>query len=345
MRFIGCKKLLLENIEKVIDENIDKAESFCDIFSGTTTVAKFFKPRFKIISNDLLSFSYYIQKGTLENSKVPTFNNLKKNTKISNPIDFFNNVQPSELETLDQAKRFFQNNYSPKAKRMYITDSNALRIDYIRNKINEWLQKSYINDSEYYYLVSALIEAVPYISNISGTYGAYNKWWDKRALKKLELKDLEITDNKKNNIAYNEDGNNLIKKINGDILYIDPPYNSRQYLPNYHILETIALYDSPKIKGVTGLREYSDKKSLYCNKANVKKAFEDLIKNASFSHIILSYSNEGLMSVEDIETILKKYGIADSYKMYEIPYRRFKSRKTSSKIELKELIFYIRKNK
>ena len=343
MRYIGCKKLLLKDIEKVIEDNIESAESFCDIFSGTVTVANYFKPKYKIISNDLLGFSYYIQKGIIENSNIPSFKLLKTNTGIDNPIKYFNNLDNKKCEQLSKEKRFCQNNYSPKGNRMYMTDSNALKIDFIRNKINDWHEKKFISNYEYYYLVSVLVEAVPFISNIAGTYGAYHKWWDKRALNNIELKDIEIFNNHKDNIAYNEDGNNLINHISGDILYIDPPYNNRQYSPNYHVLETIALYDNPHLKGITGQRDYYKKKSLYCSKATVAKAFEGLVSNANFKHIILSYSNEGLMAISDIERILKQHGIPETYKMYEIPYRRFKSRKTKFSNQLKELLFYIRK--
>jgi len=344
VRYIGCKKLLLKDIEKVIEDNIESAESFCDIFSGTVSVANYFKPKYKIISNDMLNFSYCIQKGTIENSEIPTFKILNKNTGIKNPIEYFNSVDNKECEKLSKEKRFCQNNYSPKGNRMYMTDTNALKIDFVRNKINDWYQKRFISTNEYYYLVAVLVEAVPFVSNIAGTYGAYNKWWDKRALNEIEFKNIEIINNHKNNIAYNQDGNDLITSISGDILYIDPPYNSRQYSPNYHVLETIALYDNPKLKGVTGQRDYNHKKSLYCSKSTVTKTFEELIHNAKFKHIILSYSNEGLMNLSDIENILKKYGIPETFKMYEIPYRRFKSRKTNSTKQLKELLFYVRKN-
>ena len=344
MRYIGCKKLLLKDIEKVIEDNIESAESFCDIFSGTVSVANYFKPKYKIISNDMLYFSYCIQKGIIENSKVPSFKILNKNTGIKNPIEYFNSVDNRECEKLSKEKRFCQNNYSPIGNRMYMTETNALKIDFVRNKINDWYKQNFISANEYYYLLAILVEAVPFISNIAGTYGAYNKWWDKRALNDIEFKNIEIINNHKNNIAYNQDGNDLITSISGDILYIDPPYNSRQYSPNYHVLETIALYDNPKLKGITGQREYNQKKSLYCSKSTVTKAFEDLIRNAKFKHIILSYSNEGLMDLSDIEKILKKYGVPETFKMYEIPYRRFKSRKTNAIKQLKELLFYIRKN-
>lgn len=126
------------------------------------------------------------------------------------------------------------------------------------------------------------------------------KSWDKRAFKRFELIKLSVIDNNRRNICYNEDANELIKKISGDILYIDPPYNERQYLSNYHLLETIAKYDFPKLKGVTGVRPYNNEKSDYCIKRSVKAAFEALITDADFKHIVVSYSDDGLLTKEEI---------------------------------------------
>lgn len=339
MRYIGCKTLLLNNIKKVIDDNIKRASIFCDIFSGTSTVARYFKNYYEILSNDNLYFSYVLQKATIENNKIPKFNKLN-----FNPIEYLNNLNDSSLEKLPKKKRFFQNNYSPVGNRMYITSDNALKIDFARNKIEEWKSNGLITKPEYYYLVASVIEGIPYVSNISGTYGAYHKEWDKRALKKFELKNLLIYDNEKKNKCFNEDGVKLLKKIKGDILYIDPPYNERQYLPNYHLLETAAKYDNPTLKGITGQRDYDNNKSDFCIKSKVKKAFEELIKNANFKHIILSYNTDGIMKIDEIEGILKKYSISKTYKLYKIPYRRYKSNTQKEKKELKELMFYIRKN-
>ena len=337
MRYIGSKKLLLGDIERVIDENVKSAQTFCDIFSGTVCVGNYFKKKYKIISNDLLYFSYCIQKALIENNSIPKFEKLG-----FNPIEYFNNLSEKEINDLPREKMFCLNNFSPVGKRMYLSEKNALKIDFIRGKIKEWKDKSLICDSEYFYLIVVLIEAIPFVSNISGTYGAYNKFWDKRSLNELVLKDIDVFDNQQTNKAFNKDGNELIKEISGDILYIDPPYNKRQYSSNYHLLETVAKYDFPSLKGVTGLRE-NETKSDYCSKKVVLKSFEDLIKNAKFEHIIMSYNTEGLMGINDIETVLNKYGTG--YKLYEIDYRRFKSRgKCKQEGNLKELIFYIRKD-
>jgi adenine-specific DNA-methyltransferase len=343
MRFIGSKALLLQNIENVIKENINSADSFCDIFSGTSIVGRYFKKYFQIFSNDLIYFSYVLQKATIENNNIPDFKKIKETLNILDPLDYLENIN-FDL-TFFKNLPFIYENYSPnvKSERKYFTNENALRIDFIRQTIEEWKINNLINENEYFYLLAALIEGITYVSNIAGTYGAFLKHWDKRAFKQFKLIRLEVNNNNRNNKCFNKDSNILIKEISGDILYIDPPYNQRQYAPNYHILETIARYDYPKIKGKTGLRPYEDIKSQYCIKNKVLDSFEDLIKNANFKHIIVSYSTEGIMSINEIENILKKYGNKNTFKLYKIPYRRYKHRPGNVKHNLHELIFYIKR--
>ena len=87
MRYIGDKSQLLKNIEFVIDENTDNCHIFCDIFFGTGVVAKHFKPRYEVYSNDILHFSYVLLKATIESNKIPTFSKLQ-NLGIYRPIDY-----------------------------------------------------------------------------------------------------------------------------------------------------------------------------------------------------------------------------------------------------------------
>lgn len=168
MRFIGCKTLLLDNIKQVIDENAPEAKSLCDIFSGTATVARFFKQWYEVYSNDLLYFSYVLQKGTIENDSVPIFDTLKIKCGIDDPIDYFNSMEESDMTSLPQERRFFQNTYAPTGGRMYMTDENALRIDFARNKVEEWKEKGLLSDNEYFYLVACIVEGIPFVSLTSG---------------------------------------------------------------------------------------------------------------------------------------------------------------------------------
>lgn len=338
MRYIGSKANLLKNIEMFIAENIHtKQEVFCDIFSGTAVVARHFKSQYQIISNDSLYFSYVIQKAYVENNSNLKFSKLKN--CVNNPFLFLENENYGNFEN-----DFVTQNYSPAGKdgRMYFTEENARRIDFIRATVEKWRNEHRLTENEYLYLLASLIEAVPSVSNITGTYGAYLKKWDKRAFKKLKLYQDEVFSNGMKNKSYNEDSLKLIKRISGDILYIDPPYNSRQYAPNYHVLETIARYDNPELSGITGMRSYDEQKSAFCSKSEVNEAFHQLIASADFSHIIMSYNSSGLMKENFIEKVLKDNGIASTYALQKIPYRKYKS-KIYDESGVCEYLFYIQK--
>lgn len=340
MRYIGCKNKLLDNIEEVINANCKDCKIFCDIFSGTGTVAEHFKTKFSVISNDYLYFSYVIQCAKLLNNQKPVFTNLKKIIN-ENPFDYLDNIDSKDVD-FDESLFFIKNNYSDYGNRPYLTKQNAEKIDKWRITIERWKNSGLLSESEYYYLVACVVETVPFYSNISGTYGAFLKTWDRRALKEIKLERLNIVKSIGNNKCFNKNSDELVNEIKGDILYLDPPYNERQYLPNYHLLETVAKYDYPDIHGVTGIRGYSSQKSLWCQKKYVKDVFENMVSHANFRYIILSYNTDGIMTVEEIENIMSKYA-KEGVKTYHIDYNRFKSRTLVNQTKLEELIFIIEK--
>lgn len=339
MRFIGGKTLIIPYIIELIKEKTIDVKSISDVFAGSGVVSREFKNLgYDVISNDLMYFSYVLLRGTVGiNSKLEF-----KNLNISNPIEHLNNLNLENMN-LDLENCFIYQNFSPKGGRMYFTEENALKIDLIRVQIENWYNDSLINEDEYFYLLTCLIEAVPFVSNITGVYGAYLKYWDKRALNNLELKNVDLSINNSVGQAYNEDSNKLIENIKTDLAYFYPPYNQRQYLPNYHVLETIAKYDSPKIKGVTGLRDYSEQKSDYCRKDSVFNAFEDLIKNTNSRYILLSYNTEGLLSHDEIISILEKYGKKNTVNYKFIDYKRYKNAQTNKNKNLKEVLYFVEK--
>lgn len=342
MRYIGSKTNLLEEISSVIDPFRHKSESFCDLFSGTGSVGRYFKKDFQILSNDLLYFSYVIQKATIENQEEPSFTKLRKKLG-KDPFLYF--IELDEQKFIFDRPTFIHDNYSPtkNSDRQYLTNRNSLRIDAFRQSIEKWKEEDLISENEYFYLVAGVVESVPFVSNIAGTYGAYLKVWDNRSSRRIDPVKYQVENNYKENKCYNQNVTDLIKTINGDILYLDPPYNGRQYISNYHLLETVARYDNPKIKGTTGIRVDPDATSDFCKKSKVSTVFEELIRNSNFKYVVVSYSNEGLMSEDEISNILKKYGNPKTLKVKKIPYRRYK--RTSDVIEnkLNELLFTIEK--
>jgi len=340
LRFIGSKVNLLNEIHELLNKHTyGSEETFLDIFAGSNAVSNYFKNHYTVYSNDMLYFSFVLAKANIENNNPLYFDGLKK-LGINDPIDF---LQNSDLD--NSIIGYYEENYSPSGSkgRMYFSTENAKRIDFVRDTVDNWFSQNYINENEYYYLLSSLIESIPFISNITGTYGAYLKKWDKRALKSLSLKPLGVINNNRNNRSYNMNANELIKNISADILYIDPPYNKRQYAPNYHVLENIAKNDKPNLKGVTGLMDYKDLKSSYSVQKTALSSLEDLINNADATHIILSYNNEGLISEEFLLGLMKRYSINNTIDVKRIPYRKYKSKIPSKSYDLYEILIYIQK--
>lgn len=341
MRYLGNKTRMLENINSVILDNNITEGIFCDLFAGSGSVGDYFKERFQIISNDYLHSLSIVNKAKLENKDIPSFKDFIKKYGVD-PFTYFNNKI-----YISDSQFFITNNYSPKGNRQFFTEKNATKIDGIRIEI-EKLYKDFIIDlKERNFLIASLIESVMGVSNTTGTYEAYLKNWDNRALKEFELQPINIRKANKifNNTIYNKDSNELLRKINGDVLYIDPPYTVTDYNSAYHVLESISKYDYPTIGGITGRRKEITKKSKYTKKKQALINFEDLFRQANFNHILVSYSTQGLVSVDELVELAKKFAINNEVKVYEFPFREYKNIRSSQKgDDLKEIILYFKKN-
>ena len=340
LRYIGSKQLLLENIESLLKKHTTGAEkTFLDLFAGTNVVGNYFKKDYTIYSNDFLFFSYVNARATIQNNEQLFFQGLNS-IEINNPLAFLQ----ERADKLDfQGDSYYENAYTPTGESMYFSVENGKRIDCIRDTIEEWKEQSLLTEGEYYYLLSTLIEALPFVSNTTGTYGAYLKHWDKRALKPLELMPLEIVDNGRPNEAFNEDSNELVKRLKSDIVYIDTPYNARQYAPNYHVLENVARNHKPVLSGKTKIFDWSGLKSKYSMKRDALEAMENLIKNIDATHMILSYNDEGIIPVEELIGILAKYSVDGQIDIEYIDYRKYKSKVPSSKSKLNEILIYMQR--
>lgn len=337
MRYIGGKSTLLNDIENLIANSADNVTKIIDIFSGSGVVSAHFKSLgYDIIGNDFLYFAYVLSRGSTALNSKPTFSKLR----IASPIDYLNDLTLKTAD-IDISDCFIFQNYSPhdKVTRMYFQNDNAIKIDIIRLTIEKWKTSNLINEDEYFYLLATLIAAVPYISNITGVYGAYLKHWDKRTFKPLTLiAPTNICNGKA--IFYNQDCDELLPKISADLLYADPPYNSRQYLPNYHILETIARYDYPEIYGITGMRNYENQKSEFCSKSSVESAFRRMIQNANVRYVVISYNTEGLLSKETLSEICLEFAVKKTFRCRDIDYRRYNNIGTKSHRVTEQLYFF-----
>lgn len=310
MRYIGSKKRILDFITNIITNNINcENKIFCDLFSGTSIVSQYFKNlNCNLIVNDLEYYAFILAKGYIENNEYDI-----------EFIKYLNELEPVDgLITEYYADKYFSKDNARKA--------DAIRIALEKNK-----------DKNYYFYLASIIEAIDKVANNTGQYSAYLKHIKTDALKPLIIKPIKISFNEKEYRIYNEDANSLIQEIEGDILYLDPPYNRRQYGSNYHVLNLIAKYKRINPQGKTLLPEEYNK-SKYCSKINAKNALFNLIENADFKHIFISYNNEGIIQFRDFEELMKKY----NGKYFTMENQRYTSTKDNYG-KVIEYIFYLNK--
>ncbi|MFI3287849.1 MAG: DNA adenine methylase [Rikenellaceae bacterium] len=352
MNYIGSKVTLLPFIAQTIGEVVGKTpDSFADIFAGTGSVGSYYRALgAEVIANDLQYYSYVLNKHIIEGGNSCSFDKLLSSKESVDLAagDLFSDslsIVQNYINSMQGVEGFVYKNYSKggtqsdEITRMYFTDSNAKKCDAIRLYIEQLYSSAKISDEEYFYLLSSLLYSVDKVANTASVYGAFLKNFKKSAQKEFEYRLTKLGAGMPKGRAYNMDANSLIKDIEGEVLYLDPPYNHRQYAANYHMLETIAKYDNPEIRGVSGLRDYSEQKSSYCSKNEAVESFAELIENAKFKYIFMSYNNEGIISLEDIEKIMGSKGdyfrVTKEYQRYKADNNRdYKDNKTLEYIHI-----------
>lgn len=315
-RYIGNKSKLLKFIEEAINQEEIEFKTFGDVFSGTGVVAEYFLNKDKeIFVNDLLFSNFVVYKALLSEKEF-------SEEKLRNIINKYNNIASDKLE-----ENYFSDNFSGN----YYHYKDAKKIGYIREDIESKYINREINEREYYILISCLLYSMDKISN---TVGHYESFLNREPeYKNIQISYMNIKSYTAKAHIYNEDANQLVRKIQVDVMYLDPPYNARQYANFYHLLENVAQWKKPEVYNKAKKMERKNIMSEYC-KANAKAVFEDLINNISAKYIIVSYNNTyeakstssvNSISYEDMIKILEDKG---KVKMYETDYKFFNSGKT-----------------
>lgn len=324
-RFLGSKYKLLKFIEQTVHDHCKDVKSVVDVFSGTGVVGNLFLKKGKeVYFNDSLKSNCYSYKAFFEPIQV----DIKK---LENIINEYNKIEIEE-------ENYFSQNFSD----TYFSSKDCRKIGFIRDDIEKMYEERKINDRERSILIASLIYSMDRVANTVGHYDAYRK------IKQLEDKffmymlDVKERGEKKSHIS-NQDANDFIKNVKADLVYIDPPYNSRQYCDAYHLLENVAVWSKPKVYGVAKKMDRTNLKSRYCTNKAVE-AFDDLIKNCHCRYILVSYNNtedkansrsNAKISDLQIKEILEKKG---KVTVFEQSYSNFTTGK-STFVNHKERLF------
>lgn len=315
-RYIGSKFRMIDFIKETMKKEKIEYSSFLDLFGGTGIVGDFFNDqKTKVYVNDLLKSNYISYLAWFGSEKID------KN-KIKRYIDKYNSLTVLK-------DNYFSLNFS----NTYFSEENCKKIGFIREDIEENYTNNNLNIRERAILITSLLYAMDKIANTVGHYDAYRKMGDLNKKLELCMLDLKSNTNNKNNKIFNEDSNELVRNLKADVVYIDPPYNSRQYSDAYHLLENVAMWEKNEVHGVAKKMEQNGIRSKYCS-VSAPLVFKDLIENIDAKYIIVSYNNMGKkgagrsqakISDEDIINTLSKKG---KVKVYETDFKEFNTGKT-----------------
>lgn len=324
-RYLGSKTKLLGFIDDILQKENIEFESFADIFAGTGSVADHYHNRSRVFVNDILDSNYQIYQAFFGTDKIEE-EKLIKQLKHYNAIDIKN-----------YGENYFSSNFS----NTYFDAKNAKKIGIIRDDIEKLFEDKIITVREKSYLITSLIYALDRIANTVGHYDAFRKVDIPE--KNLFLLPLDIRNSEFGAEIYKGDANELVKKIRADVVYIDPPYNSRQYSDSYHLLENVSTWKKEAVFGVAKKIDRSHIKSKY-NLKSAGVSFCELIDNIDAKYILVSYNDMGSsgdersqsrISDHEILSALKRRG---EVKIFETDFKQFTTGK-SSKSDLKERIF------
>ena len=349
-RYIGNKTKLLPELIKTISEEVPVGSTVVDLMAGTGSVSVALrKSGYRVIASDMMTYSKHHLITQLLFDRAPTFDGLKEHLTLEDAKSFGYEQVLMYLNNLQPKESYFYREFSPDGtpangspSRKYFTSENAKKIDAIRETINDWISRKWITEHEESVLKHTLIMAVNDVANISGTYGYFLSSFNKNSLESIFLKPIDfIEEGNTDNSVFQGFAEDVASEIKADICYIDPPYMKRQYAANYHILETIARGDFPEAVGKSGLRDWWDQHSKFCTKTGIRKSFEKVIASMDCSKFLISYSEDGLLSIDELVELFSNYGQV-SYQTIE--YSRFRSNNSKLAKKLTEYIIRLEKN-
>lgn len=337
MKYLGNKTRLLEFIKESMQIegiNIDD-KKVLDLFAGTGSVSLMFKEHnCDVTSIDFMNYSIANMYEFNYFNVIPNFEEIKDivgGNNLGNLLDWLMNFKNSNCSN------YYFDNYCPSGLkgRQYFSDKNGAIIDNVMTNMRKIKDKLPLD--KYMFVMGIVMNSFDRVSNIAGTYGTYLKIWRSMALKDIEFKIPELV-NRGSNVIIRDDVTHYMCNCNEsyDIVYIDPPYNQRQYAPNFHVLENLVNNDKPELIGKAGLIKYTTQLSDFCKTREALPAFENLIKKINSKYIVMSYSTEGIMKIDDLLDLFGKIGKTT---IHYHDYRRFKTNKwTEGNTGLKEVL-------
>lgn len=350
-RYIGSKEKLASSIIQIIKSELPDAKTAIDLMAGTGSMSSSLcRAGYIVTASDVMTYSYHHLMVNIKMTKTPSFNGLVGYIPTIEMNDEFNYERVlSYLNSLPPVKGYFYTEFSPcgspinsSKPRCYYSSENASKIDAIRLTIKKWFSEGLITDMEHSLLLHNLILDSNDIANIAGTYGHYLSHFVQRSLEPIVLKPITSPCMENGDLHHVTQGyaEDIAVTLSADFCYIDPPYIKRQYAANYHILETLAREDCPEAIGESGLRPWRDQYSNFCSKIKIRSSFDKILQGVNTKDFFISYSEDGLLSLEELTNFLSQYG---EVKFFKIEHKRFKSNNSLKSPVIIEYLFHLHK--
>lgn len=340
--YIGSKRKLVGLVRRAIERTGVRHGTVLDLFAGAGVVSRLAKTMgFRVFSNDWEPYTVPIARTYVASNRPPEFRRLGG---LDTALETLNNLPaaagyisrhycPADDETPD-----------PSCERMFYTRQNGERIDAIRQELEDWRAARVVSESEFHVLLAPLVFQAAYVSNTSGVFKGWHNGWGGRTgtalyriRSRLTLRPPVFLDNGLRNEVFCADANQLAGEIDCDVAYLDPPYNQHQYGSNYHLLNTVALWDKPAVAARFGRSGRRDKaairsdwrrlrRSAYCYRRSAPQAFVELLAKLRTRWILVSYSTDGIIDPDWMVEAAAERGRVDvvtqRYKRYRVSSQR-----------------------
>lgn len=341
--YLGNKRKLLPLIGEAVAQTGVTKGLFVDFFAGSGVVSRFAKQAgFQVIANDWEPYAKVIAQAYIGCNAMPSFAALGGTDAVFAAL---NAASPTEGYVAAHLCPRSDECPDPDTERLFFTRANGQKIDAMRETIQVWQEDGRLTADELALLLAALLYAVSYVSNTSGVFKGFHRGWGGktqtalyRILSEITLKPPVLHDNGLENGAAQMEAQILAQWLRDEgreiaVAYLDPPYNQHPYGSNYHVLNTITLWDKPELtpqiagrnKSAIRLDWRTERRSAYNHRAALA-AYEALLQTIPARHILTSYSTDGNMPLEGLLAVAAERGklscVTNSYKRYRVSSQR-----------------------
>jgi adenine-specific DNA-methyltransferase len=356
VRYIGNKTKLLSFLNDGLRKLAIPPGVAHDAFAGTAAVGRSLKANgWRVHSSDLMRYSYVMQRAYVVASAVERFDALADVVpsigRATAAMERLAAVAGYLSHGVPPRDGFFARNFGPAGGRMYFTDENARRIDAARTVLHEWHANGLVSDDAFYLLLAGIIEGADRVANTAGVYAAYIKHWQPNAIRSFTVTLEQPIPSAADCAAHHGDAIQVAGDLGElDLLYVDPPYNTRQYAGYYHVPELIArgwFDDEVALRGKTGLIADGHQRSAWCSKRTAADALRGLLVATGARHVLVSYNSEGVISDRELRGVLDDFSIDGTSKRFMKRYKRYRADRDHAQRRYKadqvhELLYYAR---